>query len=169
MPALILPPKTLLNHLFSYDPKVGDLIWKNPRTNRTKAGDRAGNLHTHGYIHVRINGKLYKAHRLVWKMVHGSDPVDQLDHINRIRSDNRISNLREASNVENSRNHSLSRSNTTGITGINFLKGARFHKSPWRAFISNDTDKRISKTFNSLLDAVCWRKAREKQYNYTSE
>ncbi len=61
-----------------------------------------------GYIicSVYINNKAYefRGHRFVWYVKYGEIPIEQIDHINRIRDDNRIENLRSVSNKENSFN-----------------------------------------------------------------
>ena len=88
-----------LKELFEYED--GNLIWKESR-GRVKAGTVAGTLHAKGYTQIRINGKIYRAHRLIWLYHKGSvDVALQIDHINRKRSDNRIDNLRLTSQNEN--------------------------------------------------------------------
>lgn len=74
------------------------------------------------YVLIRLCGKVYLAHRLVWFYVHGSWPLDQLDHINMKRSDNRIVNLREASNSQNTMNRGVQSNSTTKIKGVSFDK-----------------------------------------------
>jgi hypothetical protein len=88
-----------LKELFEYED--GNLIWKESR-GCVKAGTVAGTLHAKGYTQIRINGKIYRAHRLIWLYHKGSvDVALQIDHINRKRSDNRIDNLRLTSQNEN--------------------------------------------------------------------
>ena len=60
-----------------------------------REGERAGWVNNNGYRYVRINGKAYKAHRLIWLFVHGSFPKGNISHKNYMRDDNRISNLIE--------------------------------------------------------------------------
>lgn len=40
-------------------------------------------------------GHSWPAHRLIWKIHTGRDPVGLIDHINGVRYDNRIENLRD--------------------------------------------------------------------------
>lgn len=72
---------------------------------------------------------------------------DQIDHINRNRSDNRLGNLRSATRGQNMMNTGLRSGNTSGIVGV-----APF-RNKWRA--------RISKVhiglFDSIADAVAAR------------
>lgn len=43
-------------------------------------------------------------HRVIWLLSHGSWPVGEIDHANRIKADNRIENLRDVTRSENERN-----------------------------------------------------------------
>jgi hypothetical protein len=47
---------------------------------------------------------IFQAHRLAWIYMTGEWPEEQIDHINRMRSDNRFCNLREATASQNVRN-----------------------------------------------------------------
>lgn len=98
-----LPTQAELLALFDYCRITGDLTWRVSR-GTAKAGDVAGTLHPEGYRCVKISGKLYKAHRIIWCMVTGAWPNDNIDHDNTVRSDNRWTNLREATIQENARN-----------------------------------------------------------------
>ena len=69
-----------------------------------------------GYITVKLSGKLYLKHRLVAiQWIPNDDPAlkDQVDHINRNRTDYHIENLRWVSRSENLLNRSMK--NTTFI------------------------------------------------------
>ena len=78
----------------SYDPKTGVLRW---RAN----GRIAGCLDHRGYRFVRVNWRLFLAHRIAWMLHYGAWPQGDLDHKNRDKSDNRITNLRLATRVQN--------------------------------------------------------------------
>lgn len=106
-----------LKELFDYDPETGNLIWKVARSN-VKVGDVAGGaIDKRGYWHIGVDGRLYKAHRLVWLWHHGKWPDHQIDHIDRDPANNRIENLRDVSNVVNQLNR-RDRSNKTGFAGV---------------------------------------------------
>lgn len=83
-----------------YNPDTGVFTWKT-RDGSVKIGSVAGTRHRTGYIHIAINGKDYKAHRLAWLYVYDYFPSNDIDHINRVKNDNRISNLREATRSQN--------------------------------------------------------------------
>ena len=95
-----------LKSLLAYDPETGMFTWVAKNNNRIVIGSTAGHVHKgHGYVQVKINKKLYLAHRLAWLYETGNWPVNQIDHINRIKTDNRFCNLRAATPSENAQNH----------------------------------------------------------------
>lgn len=102
-----------------------------------------------GYIYIRINNKFYLAHRLAWLYIHGSEPLELIDHINRIRNDNRIVNLREATKAENGYNRKIGINNTSGIKGIIWY--VRYNK--WLARISINGIRKCIGYFKNIDDA----------------
>lgn len=95
----------LLHTLFYY--KDGKLYWKASPSRNVKADDIAGHYGNRRYAQIRINGKYYLKHRLVYLYHHGYFPPKPLviDHINRNRFDNRIENLRAVTKSVNQRNN----------------------------------------------------------------
>ena len=85
----------LLRELFDYRDD-GVLI-------RKSTGNAVLLRDNYGYVNVRINGSMYKAHQVVWLWHHGRVP-SETDHINHVRHDNRIENLREVSHQQNMSN-----------------------------------------------------------------
>jgi hypothetical protein len=101
-----LPSQSELSKLLRYEPETGRLIWR-PQSGRVKewntkyAGQEAfAHVNDRGYRCGRIAGRDYKAHRIIWKLVHGHDP-EYIDHINMDRGDNRLCNLRSVTHAEN--------------------------------------------------------------------
>jgi len=111
-----------LEKLFIYNPDNGKLYNRSHRSPLARKGMEAGTM-DNGYRKVRIDGVAYKTHRIIWKMCHGADPVEQIDHIDHDPLNNRIENMREASSVENNRNSSRRKDNVSGVTGVHFKKG----------------------------------------------
>ena len=108
-----------LRGIMDYDPEIGVFTRKVRTANCVRVGDVAGSFTSKGYIRIKIDGRLYFAHRLAWLYVHGEWPVDQVDHINGIKNDNRIVNLREGNNAENQHNQRKPQANNkTGLLGV---------------------------------------------------
>lgn len=58
-----------------------------------------------GYKGIRINGRIYKVHRLIAEtFIPNPESKPEIDHINRNPSDNRVENLRWFTRIENNRN-----------------------------------------------------------------
>lgn len=86
-----------------FDYKDGNLYWKVRKAYRIKIGDLAGYVNITGYQEVIIDGKSYKAHRLIFLYHHGYLPKF-LDHIDCNKLNNDINNLREATKSQNKMN-----------------------------------------------------------------
>lgn len=158
-----LPSLDQLNNTFIYEESSGKLYWKDrPPTqeedertyNTWKSrwrGKEAGAKHyANGYIEVRVNKKLYKAHRLIWKMVTGQEPTKFLDHINGITSDNRFCNLREATPQENARNAKTW--SGTQYKGVTYDKS----KGDYIANFCIDDVTTTSRGFKTAKEAAVW-------------
>lgn len=76
-----------------------------------------------GYGQVKVDGKVYRSHRLIWILVHGSWP-EFIDHKDRDRMNNKISNLRSVTKSENEHNREINKNNSSGYTGVHFFKQA---------------------------------------------
>ena len=104
------PSRQTLCELFDYDEWSGSFTWKNPTGPRVKVGDSVGNLGNNGYIQVKLFNKRYLAHRLIYKMMTGDEPIE-IDHINNNRTDNRWVNLRNVTHSTNQLNRIDSKRN----------------------------------------------------------
>ncbi|ELN0130404.1 HNH endonuclease [Klebsiella pneumoniae] len=139
-----------LRKLLHYDPSTGLFTWIKQTSNRVKVGDVAGSLSDTGYIDIRLNGKLLRAHRLAWLYTHGAWPTCVIDHINHNRTDNRLSNLRDVPISVNASNVSDRSSSASGYTGVTWCKSSK----KWRVKIQvNGRHYHIGR-FEKLSEAV---------------
>jgi len=106
--------------MLHYEPSTGVFTWLVSPSFTVKAGDVAGNYNGTGYWQIGIGRRRYMAHRLAWLYVYGSFPIDEVDHINRVRNDNRIENLRDVTSEFNSYNTGPKVTNSTGFKGVTF-------------------------------------------------
>jgi len=110
--------------LLSYEPETGVLRWRQSIGARSCIGGEAGSMNSKGYVHVQIDGKKYKAHRLAFAIHTGAWPEKLVDHENGIKSDNRWDNIRPANNAFNCQNSRVARKNNkTGYLGVHFERG----------------------------------------------
>jgi hypothetical protein len=156
-----MPPVSLINQLLNYDPATGVFRWKIVKTNRVKSGQVAGTINKKGYVIIKINNSLYKAHRLAHYIVTGDQPPE-VDHKNGLPNDNRISNLRAADNKLNNNNKKKQKNNTSGITGVCWNKRDNCWKSQYYV-----NGKKIFYYNKDFFEAVCWRKSMELKHGMT--
>ena len=77
---------------------------KKANSNRVKAGQEAGSQLKNGYWQVRIDGKFYYTHRIVYAIYHNRDPGEfVVDHQDFNKSNNNPENLRLLDNSESQR------------------------------------------------------------------
>jgi hypothetical protein len=147
------PPKPLpdverLKDLFCYDAQEGILRWRDrpaytfadlslERADAAStqwasrfAGKPAGSRRGKEYVMVYFDKFHHMAHRVIWKMVYGEDPL-YIDHIDGDKGNNRIENLRNVSHSVNMKNKSLYKSNKTGVPGVEYHERDKI----WRAKI----------------------------------
>lgn len=145
--------QALVRELFDY--QDGRLTWKTKR-NGTRINGDAGHLNKSGYVTIQINGRLHRAHRLIFLWHHGYMP-NEIDHVNRVKDDNRIENLREASRSENCMNRGVRSDSSSGVSGVCW--DGQFDK--WRARITIDKKRKSLGLFANFDDAVAARKQAE--------
>lgn len=150
--------KERLKDLLSYDAATGDFVWRVQR-GRKKAGEPAGVKDHYGYVVIRIDTVLYKAHRLAWLYTHGVWPTHGLDHINRNPSDNRIANLRDVSHAANMANAKVRYDSKSGVAGVRW----RTDRNRWAASIKIGYRQHALGLFKSFDCAVAARRAAEKR------
>lgn len=128
-----------LKSLLHYEPVTGEFTWKVSR-GKGKAGSFAGTPHSRGYVHIKISGKLYLAHRLAFLFMTGELPPAEVDHVNGVKTENRWLNLRQATRTENQCNHRLRSNNSSGVKGVSWDK----RRGKWQARVCiHGRDKHI--------------------------
>lgn len=139
----LIPKK--VKRLFTYDPSVGDLIWrerplydfKTQRDcnawNTRYANTKAGNINPQGYKVIRIDGVHYRSHRIIAYLMKGWNKTNmQIDHRYGNRSDNRLEMIRPATASNNVCNSKVYSSNKSGYKGVSFDKKS----GKWKAKIA---------------------------------
>lgn len=121
-----------LHELVDYDPETGVFIHRVKR-GPTPVGTVCGRVDPAGYRRIKLDGRIWAAHRLAWLYVTGEIPPNDIDHINGARDDNRIANLRPATRKQNSENRRQAhRNNKSGLQGVSARRGR------WIAEIMHD-------------------------------
>lgn len=157
----------------AYDPESGRLLWKwRPRHHFRSAhaqhswtarfaGTRAGYRHKHGYICLKLRGRTIKAHRAIWVIMRGEEPLNT-DHENGRRADNRFANLSDVTKQENGRNQKRPSTNTSGVIGVSQER----RSGRWRAYIKEGERDVSLGYFATKDDAAAARRAAEQRLGY---
>jgi hypothetical protein len=149
-----LPSYARLHELFEY--RDGCLFYKNDvytkdgKLTKIVKGTKAGGVHPLGYVKMRVDGKMYMGHRIVWKMFNKNFEIGTLDHINNKPADNRIENLRLATRAENNCNAVIRKDNTSGVKGVSW--NARDMR--WTASIQVNGKRKALGNFKDLALAT---------------
>lgn len=104
--------------LFRYNRRTGELI-RRTTVGGALAGSVAGNVQRDGRVQLYIDGRNYKAHRVIWLLITGAWPRYEIDHRDGDQSNNRWRNLRDVPhrvNIENRRGPT--RANPHGLAGV---------------------------------------------------
>lgn len=122
--------------LFNYDAATGKVYWRAPRkNNQIKAGDVAGYKCANGYVVLNYGGRPVGLHRVIWFLVKGRWPKNQIDHINGVRDDNRLCNLRDVPRIVNVQNSFVARGEgSSKYIGVYRAAGRKM----WTARITTD-------------------------------
>jgi hypothetical protein len=100
------------------------------------------------YVNVNWNGKMFRAHRIIWALTNGKDPGElTVDHANGVKTDNRPENLRLATMRQQSQNRCVHRAG--------HLVGSYWQKlvKKWEAQISIDGKSRHLGFFDTAEEA----------------
>jgi hypothetical protein len=153
-----MPSADYLRACFDYNTETGNLYWKQrPREhfpsinawhmwNTQNAGNRAG-ASTPKYHRVHLTGHLRLAHRVIWKLMTGEEPLGDLDHKDRNGLNNRWDNLRLATRREAVWNRRLPRN-------INPRRGVFPSGKKWRVRIRINGIQRHLGTFATIEEAA---------------
>jgi len=152
-----------VRRLFDYR-EDGTLIrkHKSPRGISWK-GQLAGSLGNCGYHRTYIKGKIFLNHQIVWLWHYGYIPENEIDHIDRDKTNNRIENLREVSRSCNAKNLTILASNTSGVTGVGWYK----RQSMWESHISVKGRKIHIGRDKDYVEAVAMRLAAEQYLEWS--
>ena len=88
---------------------------------RKKNNKKAGTINGDGYIHIGIDHKYYKEHRLIYFLFNGYFP-DVIDHKDGNKQNNSIDNLRSCTKSENSLNAKGKKHCKSGYKGVTYEK-----------------------------------------------
>ena len=141
-----LPSQAYLHECFEYDLETGAFKWKPRPLHHFKgtygfhifgsryAGKPAFTCADGGYFRGALDGVIFRAHRVIWKLVTGEEP-EMVDHVNGNGLDNRFSNLRAANSAKNAHNARLRRDTVSGLKGVSFCRT----QNKWMAQIRVNT------------------------------
>lgn len=141
----------------------GNIFRTSKTSSRVSLTDPAGSVGAKGYLRTSLNNRDYYVHRIVWYLLHGSWPVDDIDHANGVKTDNSPANLRLASRSQNLRNKPATGRNTSGYLGVCYLK----RMGKYTAYITDDAGRTIKLGYfdDPELAALVRDEAASRHYN----
>jgi hypothetical protein len=116
-----------------------------------------------GYLTGTLLGNYFAAHRVIWAL-HTGEFVEQIDHINRNRTQNYIDNLRDGAGLVNARNHTRQKNGASGHVGVHWCK----LKNMWIVQIGVNNAQVYGGAFPTYGEAVASRLALETKYGYVN-
>lgn len=173
-----LPSQEVLRQLLDFDLDAGLVFWRerpssmfcagstSPQAvakvwNKRYAGKSALKAGGIGYLQVKVFGRAYYAHRVIWALAHGAVSQEmQVDHINGDKNDNRLANLRLVTCSENLRNMPKSKKNASGVVGV------QRDREKWAARIQVNGKRIHLGQFATIEAAVQARKVAEVKYGF---
>lgn len=146
------------NDLFYYSD--GSIFWRVKRGNRIKPGDKAGTDNGAGYLRVKVGGKQYMVHVIIYMMHNGSISEGfVIDHEDNNTLNNNIYNLIAKTSSGNNKNRRF-KNNATGYRGVYNLNGG------FSASIGHEGKRIHLGWYKTLQEAVEARKLAETKYGY---
>jgi hypothetical protein len=151
-----------LRECFLYDAESGFLQWRiRPREhfrnntgwhnfNHQFAGCLAGWVKANGRREIKLDGRAYKAARIIWALHVGHGNFGQIDHIDGNPANNKLSNLRDVTARQNAQNRNVNVPNSSGIRNVTWHKQAK----KWWVRITVEGVTRSFGLFDDLDEAV---------------
>lgn len=132
MKNIVLPDFGYLRTQFEYEENTGKLLHRN-------SSQEAGWIVDGGSTNYRLVTVQYASqkpkkvfvHRIIWKLMTGEEPPEQVDHIDGNGLNNAWTNIRDGSGNTNNTNRKMRKDNTSGFNGI------YFKKNRWVAYVSS--------------------------------
>ena len=144
-----------LRRMFRYDAERGELTRISvPGTRVDLVGQVVPGTLSEGYLRVRVGKYNYGLHRIIWAVVHGRWPENEIDRIDGDKTNNiltNLTNLREATRRENVFNSVAKRKNKLGMRGVYAKKLAS--GTIYRAGITIDGKKIHIGRFKTVAEA----------------
>ena len=144
-----------LHDLFEY--RDENLYWKERPSNRVDISKPAGNINAiTGYRQIRIKGKNYRAHRLIYQMfneqwdITDTSQDNSVDHADRDKLNNNIDNLRVATQSQQQHNTGNMKNNTSGTTGVCWHKAS----GKWQVQVAVNKKQQHGGLFVNKEDAI---------------
>lgn len=168
------PNQALLTQLLDYDPKTGILLWRSrppemfsairyqTQWNTRYAGQQAFTAtNRYGYKVGAVNNKVYRACRIIIKLVYNLDP-ENVDHIDGNRQNDSLENLRPITARENQLNMRRGKANNSGIIGVCWDK----QRQKWTATITVHRKTINLGRFDDKQEAIQIRQQAEKDHGF---
>jgi hypothetical protein len=137
-----------LLQVIHYSPETGVFTWKIKPRAKAIEGNIAGSSGREGRVHIAVDTKRYKAHRLAWFYMTGEWP-NVIDHVNGDPSDNRWGNLRDATTSLNLANSRRRTDNTSGYKGVSLEP----RTGRWVAYLTKDQRRKYIGSFKTPKEA----------------
>jgi hypothetical protein len=154
-----LPTQKRIRELFIYDHALGLLRWRLQKSFSVDINTVAGSSDPIYYTQIKIDRRLYTAHRLIYKYFNPSfDESLDVDHIDNNPRNNHIENLQLLTTQANTCKSKRRSDNKSGVTGISWSKD----NNKFRVSLQKDKKKIHIGYFLSLSDAI---KFRDKAYS----
>jgi hypothetical protein len=148
---------------FWYEDNTGRLLWKKiDGSKKEEAGTPFAGSSGKVYLRVKILGKNYLVHRIIWMLKTGEPVEYEIDHKDGNGLNNAWDNLRPADRGTNTKNLRKYSNNKSGHTGVYWNK--RLQK--WTVHIRVDNKSYHGGCFSELESAVEARLKLSEKYSF---